>query len=280
MKKFIINLGVILGIILVSIIYATIWTTIFYHNFNYRVLETSEDDVFYYMIMFICFYHLGVYISAATFWVFSKRERPIASSALSSLIYSSIVLVSNLLILLVTSLFFIFFIGTYVFYIYLTIILILQIGGVVIVYNELENTKSLRHLLKKIATVLLISLILLLIVCRNDFPGVTAPIAVRQEWAYKKFPGYSGIVDSIERTNEITDKVGQIKFVAPTKGRNLFLRVGAGDMPQSNLTLEVVGEKGTGVAYICTLGEWGIWGISFEYQGKKTKLWSSGNCNL
>jgi hypothetical protein len=278
MKKLVIDLGIALGIVLTSILYATIWTIIFYHNFNYRVLATSEDDVYYCIIMFICFYHLGVYISAATFGGFFKRERAIASPALSSLVYCSIVLVSSLLIIVVSSLFFIFSIGSYIFYIYLAIILILQIGVVHLVYNNFENTKSLKHIFKKTAPVLLISLILLIVVCINDFPGVNAPIAVRQEWAYKKFPGYSIIVDSIERTNEITDKVGQIKFVAPTKGRNLLLRVGAGHMPLSNLTLEVVGEKGTGIAYICTLGGQGIWGISFEYQGKKTKLWGSESC--
>ena len=278
MKKLVIDLGITLGIILASILYATTWTIVFYHNFNYRVLETSNDELLDYIIMFICFYHLGVYISAATFGVFSKRERAIASSALSSIVYCSIVLVSSLLIIVVSLLFFIFSIGSYVFYNYLAIILLLQIGVVRLVYNALENTKSLKHILKKIAPVLLISLILLVIVCINDFPGVNAPIAVRQEWAYKKFPGYSIIVDSIERTNEITDKVGQIKFVAPTKGKNLFLRVGAGHMPLSNLTLEVVGEKGTGIAYICTLGDQGVLAISFEYQGKKTKLWGLESC--
>jgi hypothetical protein len=48
---------------------------------------------------------------------------------------------------------------------------------------------------------------------------------------------------------------------------------GAGNMPMSNLTLEVVGEKGTGIAYITALGRQGVWGICFEERGKKTQLW-------
>jgi hypothetical protein len=274
MKKLVIDLGIALGIILTSILYATIWTIIFYHNFNYRVLATSEYDVLYCIIMFICFYHLGVYISAATFGSFLKRERAIASSSLGFIV----LLALNCLIITMSSFFFVFAIGHYIFYIYLGIILLFQILTVRLGYKGFKKNKSLNHLFQKTAPVFLISLILLIVVCINDFPGVNAPIAVRQEWAYKKFPGYSIIVDSIERTNEITDKVGQIKFVAPTKGRNLFLRVGAGHMPLSNLTLEVVGEKGTGIAYICTLGDQGVWGISFEYQGKKTKLWGSESC--
>src|ERR687886_2058786 len=48
-------------------------------------------------------------------------------------------------------------------------------------------------------------------------------------------------------------------------------------MVTSDLTLEVVGKKGTGIANITTIGG-GIRAISFEYQGKKTKLtsWGSG----
>ncbi len=107
MKKFIINLGRDLGILVASLLYATIWTIILYHNFNYRVIRTN-DGGFLFTIMFVCFYHLGVYLSAATFGLFFKRKRNIASSSLSSFVYIFIIFLSNLLILPVIS-FFLFF---------------------------------------------------------------------------------------------------------------------------------------------------------------------------
>lgn len=274
MRKTLIALGIILG----GILYATIGTIIVYLNFNYRVIQTN-DGGFLFNIMFICFYHLGVYISAATFGLFLKRERYIASS---SLVHGSLCsLVLSFLIILVSSIFFIFSIGSRVFYIYLGIILLFQIVVVRVVYT-FEKNKSLKHFLKKIATILLMSLILQLVVCINDFPGVNAPVEVRQKWAYKKFSNYSAMVYSIQESNQIIDQVGQIKFVAPTKGRNLFVVIGGSSGPTSEFTLEVVGEKGTGIAYITTWGRWYITGVCFEYQGKKTELtkWrGSGSCN-
>lgn len=88
----------------------------------------------------------------------------------------------------------------------------------------------------------------------------------------------SAIVNSIKENNHITDKVGHIKFVAPTKGRNLPIDIGASSGPTSQLTLEVVGEKGTGIAYLTTWGG-SIHGLYFKYQGKKTKLWGSVKLN-
>ena len=85
------------------------------------------------------------------------------------------------------------------------------------------------------------------------------------------------IVHSIKESNQITAQVGQIKFIAPTKGRNLYM-LGGDSGTGSELTLEVVGEKGTGIAYINSW--WGsITNLCFEYQGKKIKLWSSESCN-
>lgn len=144
-----------------------------------------------------------------------------------------------------------------------------------------QTNKTVKQFGKQISIALLINVIFLIVVCINDFPGVNAPIEARQNWAYKEFEfnGYSTIVNSIERTKEIKDKVGQIRFVAPTKGRNLFFRTGAGNMPLSDLTLEVVGAKGTGIAYTTALGRQGVWGICFEYQGKKTQLGGWESCN-
>lgn len=259
-----------LGFFFGSILYAVIWIRIFYFSYNYR----KTDDLSYGFIllpsMFIVFWFFGIYINGTIFRFFSKRERDMAPSRL---LYGSVLIFVLSLCLLAVLGIDRFGIDFWI----LGIILLFQIVGL-ITASRFQINKSVRHFVGKISSTLLINLILLMVVCINDFPGVNAPIESRQKWAYKEFTSYSFLVDSIKGTNEITDKVGQVKFVAPTKGRNLLFRIGAGNMPISDLTLEVVGEKGTGIAYINALGS-SIWGICFEYQGKTTKLWGSQSCN-
>jgi hypothetical protein len=269
MKKTITALRFFLG----SILYAVIWIRIFYFSYNYRL----EDDAFYVLIlfplMFIVFFSLGLYINAIIFRFCSRRERDIAPSAL----------LKSYIIIFVISIIIVAVFGVDVFRIdfwSLGIILFLPLLGLKIASHS-QNNKNVKYFGKKISSALLINLFFLMVVCINDFPGVNAPIEARQKWAYKELNGYtdaySTIVNSIKEADQITDKVGQVKFVAPTKGRNLFFRIGAGNMVTSDLTLEVVGKKGTGIANITTIGG-GIQAISFEYQGKKTKLtsWGSG----
>jgi hypothetical protein len=270
MRKIIIALGTFLG----GIIYAAVWTKILDIAFNYR--DINEGDGFLlFSLMFICFYYFGVYISAAIFRFFSKRERYIVPSALPLLSGS---LIFSFLITLILA---IFFMGVLAYlFIPLTIILPLNILVFHAAY-EFELNKSLKYFIVKIGTVLLINFTLLLVICINDFPGVNAPVEVRQEWAYKKYIPYSQIVNSIQGNDDITDKVGQIKSVAPTKGKNIFLTTEKLRADRSELTLEVVGEKGTGIAYITTYAGY-ISRMCFEYQGKKTrpKPWATGlSCN-
>lgn len=131
----------------------------------------------------------------------------------------------------------------------------------------------------KITTALLINLILLLVVCHNDFPGVNAPIEIRQKWAYKEFSHYPETVNFVKNAEKITEKVGEVKFVAPTQGRNLITNsTGSGgglSLQDSLYTLEVVGEKATGIAYIRGWrANYMYKSLCFEYQGKKTQILS------
>ena len=288
MRKPIIALVIALGTFFWGIIYAAVWTKILDVAFNYR--EINEGDGFLlFSFMFICFYYFGVYISAAIFRFFSKRERYIVPSALPLLIGS---LIFSFLVTLLLAFFFVYspgrsfivgisFIGIFVYlFTPLSIILILNILVFHAAY-EFDSNKSLKYFIVKIATVLLINLTLLLVVCVNDFPGVNAPVEDRQEWAYENYKPYSQIVNSIQENHDITDKIGQIKSVAPTKGKNIILTTEKLRADNSELTLEVVGEKGTGIAYITTYAGY-ISSMCFEYQGKKTrpKPWASGlSCN-
>lgn len=259
MRKAISALGIFLG----SILYAVIWIRIFYFSFNYREADESFYSVILSPLMFIVFYISGIYINATIFQFFSKREINIVPSVL---LYSYVI--SFGLSICIPAVFGIYFwsLG-----ISLLFVLVFHVVGLETAFHFKTN-RTFKQFGKKISIVLLINLILLMYVCINDFPGINAPIEARQKWAYQKFSGYSTIVDTIERSNKITDKVGQIRFVAPTIGRNLLFRIGAGNMPLSDLTLEVVGEKGTGIAYITAVGGSTL-GMSFEYQGEKTKVY-------
>jgi hypothetical protein len=268
MKKNIIALRIFLG----SILYAVIWTIILYFAFNYREIRTYEGFLLF-IIMFICFYFFGVYFTSVLFKSYSRRTEYILPVAIST----GSVIIGSAIFLFLLFMMYLGVINTFFFGILLLLSqwVIIRAGCTVKNNQDIFLTVDIR----KIATVLLISLTLLLFVCNTDFPGVNAPVEVRQKWAYEKFMHYPGIVNSIKENNHIIDKVGSIRFVAPTKGRNLHVYLGASSGPTSELTLEVVGEKGTGIAYLTTwMG--GIHGFCFEYQGKKTKLWGSQrSCN-
>ncbi|HEY9609929.1 hypothetical protein [Allocoleopsis sp.] len=252
MRKLIRGLGIFLG----SLLYALIWLRIFYFSYNYRSAESLDYVVILFPFIFIVSFSLGLYINALIFWFFSKRERDIFPSAL--LERSVIVFVLSICIVAVF--------GIDIFGIdfwSLGIILLFPLAGIKVASHSQTN-KTLKHFGKEFSSALLINLFFLMVVCINDFPGVNAPVEARQKWAYRELYAYSSIADYIKKDKVITRNIGQIRFVAPTKGRNLLFRIGAGNMVTSELTLEVVGEKGTGIAYITAMGGY-VQDISFEY---------------
>ncbi len=111
----------------------------------------------------------------------------------------------------------------------------------------------------------------------TDFPGADASIQAREQWGFKTFPSgngeemYTG-VNFFQNCKLIVDRVGDIQAVAPTKGANKFVRQ-LGSSPftmRGEFTLEVVGNKGTGVANYKTYDD--DTSILFTSQGKKENL--------
>ncbi|OUL29610.1 hypothetical protein BV372_22995 [Nostoc sp. T09] len=82
----------------------------------------------------------------------------------------------------------------------------------------------------------------------SSFPGVTATSVVRQQWAYKAFNEYKGVVDTIKTCQPIIKRVGNVKYAAPTSGKNYVMADSGSSGHSGEFTLEVVGEKGIGVA--------------------------------
>ncbi len=255
MRKNIITLVTFLG----GILYASLGIPILFFAINYRQIQLNEYFALYLVIIF-GLYNFGIYITATLFQFYSKRKIDIVPSALAfgSLIGSAL---GYLVIILLNPPDFVNRLG---------IVLLFPLVGIrAACAFEVNKSISLTRPLLKISTVVAVNLILLFVVCRSDFPGVNAPIEIRQKWAYEEFRAYSDVVNSIGLCNPITDKVGKIKFIAPTKGRNIHTTEG-GSGDNAELTLEVVGEKGTGIVHLR-----GMFVPSpefFEYQGKKTRV--------
>lgn len=106
----------------------------------------------------------------------------------------------------------------------------------------------------------------------HGFPGVAAPAEVRQQWAYKEFWNYGGVVDSIKSCQPIIKRVGSVKFVAPTQGQNNVYYDPGSSGHSGELTLEVVGEKGIGVAnFDFHIGTF-VSNVRFTYQKRTEEL--------
>lgn len=112
----------------------------------------------------------------------------------------------------------------------------------------------------------------LILVNHSGFPGVTAPIELRQLWASKEFGNYDEVVKSIRNCRSIVERVGVVQAVAPTQGKNFVISDQGSSGHSGELTLEVVGKKGTGVAnfkfHIFTAVSY----VDFAYQNKTEKL--------
>lgn len=258
MRKNLITLVTFFG----GVLYAAIWLPIVIFTINYREIGLGT----YYsliLVLLICLYNVGIYISATLFKWYSKRQVDIVPSALAI----GSIAGSILGYLILTSPF------PLLNFLKSPILFLFPIVGIRVAcaFEFYKYTSVIRPLLN-ISTVVAISLILhfVFIGSRSDFPGVNASSQIRQKWAYEEFSDYSYVVRSIGLCNPITDKVGKIKFIAPTKGRNIHVaEAGSGD--SAEYTLEVVGEKGTGIAY--GRGRFGGLGdISFEFHGKKSRV--------
>lgn len=82
----------------------------------------------------------------------------------------------------------------------------------------------------------------------GSFPGWLASVEDRQQWAYQEFDNYKSIVKSVSTCQPVLARVGNVKFVAPTSGENYVISETGSSGHNGELTLEVVGETGVGVA--------------------------------
>jgi hypothetical protein len=280
MRKNIIALVTLIG----GVLYASIGIKIIIFAINYRQIPLDKYW-FSLSILVVVLYVSGIYISATLFQLYSKRELAIVPSALTlgsiigfGLGYSIVMRLSRPILdmfpLLYKWLNYRSFDSDLRYVLGISLLFSL-LGISAACAFEFSKSTFLPHPLFKISIVISINLILYFVLAvSTSFPGVNAPIEIRQKWAYREFVNYGNVVRDIGKCNVIRDKVGKIKFVAPTKGRNIHTSEG-GSGDYAEFTLEIAGDEGTGIAYISQhLG--GITNLSFEYQGKKAKVCCAG----
>lgn len=156
----------------------------------------------------------------------------------------------------------------------LHIVLLLSLTGLWIAC-QFELTRSGSHsiwfLLRSLVP-MTISLIIIAIV-NNGFPGNFASAEVRQQWAGKEFRYYEQqIVKPIKTCKPIIERVGNVKFVAPTTGKNYIWSDQGSSGHYGELTLEVVGENGVGVGNSTFHIGTSVGYVQFVYQGKSERL--------
>ena len=109
--------------------------------------------------------------------------------------------------------------------------------------NQPANKR--RNLLKFIAPALLI--LALIAVNYGGFPAFASAEA-RQQWAYTEFTDYKYAVSDIQNCEPIKARVGNVTTVAPTWGKNMTVRDPGSSGHRGEFTLEVIGDKGIGIA--------------------------------
>ena len=134
--------------------------------------------------------------------------------------------------------------------------------------NQAANKR--RTLLKFMVPTLLIAA--LVFIHYGSFPGAFASAETRQQWAYTEFTDYKYAVSDIQNCEPIKAKVGNVKTIAPIWGKNMTVRDPGSSGHRGEFTLEVIGDRGTGVAnssfHIGTV----LYEVKFTYEGKTETL--------
>ncbi len=138
-------------------------------------------------------------------------------------------------------------------------------------FKRRRSNSNLKVLLLR-ASVPFVFTLMLIWLHYGNFPGAMASAETRQQWAYQEFGDYKGVVESVSSCQFILERVGNVQFVAPTSGENYVISDHGSSGHSGKLTLEVVGEAGTGVAsfgfHIATHASAG----QFTYQNKTEKI--------
>ncbi|BBD62788.1 hypothetical protein NIES2109_56380 (plasmid) [Nostoc sp. HK-01] len=272
MRKNVVSLVVVLGGFLTACI--GLFTPVNVYLLNYRQMNITE---WFYLAIII---GLGLYILGISTTAIVLQE----TSSFESEIEPSFLVLGGTIGLLVGSLPICLNLLTqrsYPFVSHCAILIVpisvlLSILGIRIAC-EFPHRKSNFHrrlLLFKSLIPFLVALLALSFIWLNSssFPGANAALFVRQKWASKEFGGYKEVVETIKTCQPIIKRVGNVKYVAPTSGRNYVIYDPGSSGHSGEFTLEIVGEKGIGVANFSFHIETAVYNAQFTNQGKTEEI--------
>lgn len=211
---------------------------------NYRQVHSS-GGVYLWIATIYVFYLLGVYgISLLLRQTYPRRSRTFEPSFL---------VLSSGLGCLVSSLLFVWI----AFYRpawqrpWLSILPLLAILSIMLLCTRLGFWIKRRKTAGRQGTLLRLVVPALLIaalfwIYNGDFPTNFASAEARQQWAYTEFTDYPSVVQEIRSCQPLTARLGEIKTVAPTWGRNFTIYDQGSSGHRGEFTLQLIGTKGTG----------------------------------
>lgn len=241
--------------------------------FNYRELPVGQW-LYLWLLTAVALFSFGVYIVAWAFQQLSSRRSEVEPSflvvgSLGGLLLSSIAYLPPPIYILswLAS-----WLPVWLAQIWLLPALLCLLG--IRIACQFERPKANANRLVLLGRLLIPAVLIgiLIWVQNNGFPGVAAPAEVRQQWASAEFQGYDEVVETIKQCQSIRQHVGQFQWVAPTQGRNYVISDLGSSGHQGEMTLEVVGERGVGVANFSFHIDTRVTPGQFTYQGKTEKL--------
>ncbi len=246
------------------------FTPMQYYFLNYREMNIP-DWLRLGAILSLALYFLTVYITAFVFQNISKQEAEIEP------LFLALGGIIGLVVGLPVGRLFVSFLPTLMFNSVFPIPALASILGIRIAckFVRMKSNSKLRVLLFRALIPSLLALTLIWL-HHSSFPGVRASAQLRQQWAYREFNRYDGVVDTIKTCQPITERVGSVKFVAPTQGRNYVVSDPGSSGHSGELTLEVIGEKSVGVANSSFHIDTAVGRVRFTYQGRAEEIacWS------
>ncbi len=242
------------------------FTPMQFYFLNYREMNIPEWLKLGATLSFAV-YLLTVYITAFVFQKISRQEAEIEPSflALGGII--------GLVVGLPIGSLFLSFLPSLMFNSVFPIPALASIVGIRIAcrFERIKSNSNFKVLLFRALIPFLLTLTLILL-HNSSFPGVKASAQVRQQWASREFYRYNEVVDTIKTCKPITERVGSVKFVAPTQGKNYVVSDPGSSSHGGELTLEVIGDKSVGVANSSFHIDTAVGQVRFTYQGRTEEI--------
>ena len=198
---------------------------------------------------------LGTYIFSALIWIFSKKEKEIIPILIAASAFLGAVAAFLILVFFV-AIFYPQLEGNENFIINLVFLTVQYLFPVAVIYwavfrafrqERITPRNFIRRIILFVAGSALVMFPMILMYPRSSFPAAES-LEKRDEWARKEFAKhYEFAKKYVGRSQRIKEDIGDIRSVAPAVNSVNKVTVAPGDPGVGSFTLEVAGEKGTGL---------------------------------